>query len=99
MQLAYGSVSASPTFTEIRVSSASTPPMPGFLGDYTGNFVGSDDVVHPAWGDARSGVGGATDAFTARVNFSPPTTLDVQPAAPVEQVGNNILFEANGRSR
>ena len=94
MQLAYGSVSASPTFTEIRVSSASTPPMPGFLGDYTGNFVGSDDVVHPAWGDARSGVGGATDAFTARVNFSPPTTLDVQPAAPVEQVGNNILFEA-----
>ncbi len=72
---AYGNVAATPTFTEVVVSSASTPTATGFLGDYNGNFVGFDNVVHPAWGDGRPGIGGATDAYTARVDFSPPSTV------------------------
>jgi hypothetical protein len=73
--LSYGAVAATPTFTAIQVNSQPTPAATGFLGDYLGVAVGSDNVVHPAWGDGRAGVGGATDAFTARVDFSPPTTV------------------------
>jgi len=39
-------------------------------------------------------VGGQTDAFTARVNFSPPSALDVVPVTPAEQVGTSVLFVA-----
>jgi hypothetical protein len=90
----YGDVAASPAFTEIRVSSASTPTSTGFLGDYNGNFVGSDDVLHPAWGDGRAGNGGSTDAWTARVDFSPPTTLALAPLNPSQEVGTIVAFTA-----
>jgi Bacterial Ig-like domain (group 1) len=89
---AFALVSASPTFTEITVSSAPTPSTTGFLGDYTGNIVGSDDVAHPAWGDGRAGNGGATDAFTARVNFSPASSVVVAPLNPTREVGTNVTF-------
>ena len=92
--IAFAPVSASPTFTEITVSSAGTPPTTGFLGDYTGNIVGSDDVAHPAWGDGRAGNGGLTDAYSARVNFSPPTALAVSPLNPTGEVGSNVTFTA-----
>ena len=79
---AYGGVAAAPAFTEVVLSSAATPTGTGFLGDYNGSFVGSDNVAHPAWGDGRAGTGGSTDAFTARVDFSPPTLVTVSgPAA------------------
>jgi hypothetical protein len=95
LQLAYANSMAPPLlFTEVQVSSAPTPPATGFLGDYTGNFTGSDDVVHPSWGDGRAGTGGATDAFTARVNFSPPTTVTLTPLNPSQEVGTNVLFTA-----
>jgi len=92
--MSYGNVAASPAFTEIDVSSASTPTATGFLGDYNGNFVGSDDVVHPAWGDGRAGVGGATDAYTARVNFSPPSAVGVAPASSTPEVGTTQTLTA-----
>jgi hypothetical protein len=92
LNVAYGAATASPSFTEIKVSSESTPPTAGFLGDYTGNFAGADDVLHPAWTDGRSGVGGATDAFTARVDFSPPTAFTLAPLAPSRQVGTFADF-------
>ncbi len=62
-------------FTEVRVSSVSTPQATGFLGDYLGVWAGPDDVAHVSWGDGRPGVGGSTDAFHGRVDFSPPTTV------------------------
>lgn len=93
-QLAYATASATPAFTEIAVGLANTPAGTGFLGDYHGAIVGTDDVLHPAWGDGRTGVSGQTDAFTARVNFSPPTTLTVSPLAPSEEVGINVTFVA-----
>ena len=93
-RVASGAVAATPTFTEIVVSSATTPFSTGFIGDYHGNIVGTDDVVHPAWGDGRAVVGGNTYAFTARVNFSPPTLLTVSPLAPTEEVGNNVTLTA-----
>jgi hypothetical protein len=90
---AYGDVAATPTFTETVVSSAGTPTSTGFLGDYNGNFVGSDNVVHPAWGDGRAGTGGATDAYTARVDFSPPQTVVL--SGPVSRPwGQPALFTA-----
>jgi hypothetical protein len=92
--VSYGNVAASPAFTEVRVSSASTPTSTGFLGDYNGNFVGSDDVLHPAWGDGRAGNGGSTDAYTARVDFSPPTTLALSPLNPIQEVGTIVAFTA-----
>jgi hypothetical protein len=75
--LSYGAVAATPTFTAIQVNSQPTPIATGFIGDYLAVDVGPDDVVHPAWGDGRAGVGGATDGFTARVNFSPPSEVTV----------------------
>jgi hypothetical protein len=91
-QVAFAAASASPAFTEIAASLSNTPASTGFLGDYHGAFVGSDDVLHPAWADGRTGVSGTTDAFSARVNFSPPTTLTVSPLSPVQEVGNTIAF-------
>ena len=72
--LAYGAVAATPTFTQVRVSSAGTPVATGFLGDYLGD-MGSDNKVHLAWGDGRAGVGGATDSYYGRVDFSPPQAV------------------------
>ncbi|WP_446215521.1 hypothetical protein [Micromonospora sp. IBHARD004] len=73
--LSFGAVAATPAFTAIQVNSQPTPIATGFIGDYLAVDVGSDDVVHPAWGDGRAGAGGATDGFTARIDFSPPTTV------------------------
>ena len=92
--VAFAPVSAAPAFTELRVSSASTPTSTGFLGDYNGAYVGSDDVLHAAWADARSGVSG-TDAFTARVNFSPPQTVTAVPATQSPQVGTTASVTAH----
>jgi hypothetical protein len=79
---AYGNNVANPTFTEVVLSSAPTPTATGFLGDYNGVAVSSDNVVFPAWGDGRAGTGGTTDAWTARVDFSPPTLVTLSgPAA------------------
>ena len=91
--MATGAIAASPTFTERVITSAGTPTSTGFLGDYNGNFVGSDDVVHPAWGDGRAGVGGSTDAYTARVDFSPPTTINLTGPA-TKPWGDNATFTA-----
>jgi len=90
--VAYGAATAGPSLTEVTVSSASTPPTTGFIGDYSGNFVGSDDVLHPAWTDGRPGVGDTTDAYTARINFSPPTAFNVSPLAPSFPVGATASF-------
>jgi hypothetical protein len=87
-------VSSTPAFTEIVVNSAPTPPGTGFIGDYNGVFVGSDDVLHPAWGDGRATVTGITDAWTARVNFSPPTGVALSPLTPTAEVGTNLTFVA-----
>ena len=92
--VSYGAVSATPTFSDLAVSSVSTPTSSGFLGDYNGNFAGSDDVDHPSWADARTGVSG-TDAFTARVNFSPPQTLAVTPATQTLEVGSTATVTAH----
>lgn len=73
--LSFGTVAATPTFTAVQVNSQPTPATTGFIGDYLGVAMGTDNVVHPAWGDGRTGVGGATDAFTARVDFSPPSSV------------------------
>lgn len=73
--LSYGAVAATPAFTAIQVNSQPTPAATGFIGDYLAVDVGSDDVVHPTWGDGRAGVGGATDGWSARVDFSPPSTV------------------------
>ena len=72
--LAYGNVAVTPAFTQVTVSSAGTPVARGFLGDYVGD-IGSDNKVHLAWGDGRAGVGGATDSFYGRVDFSPPQAV------------------------
>jgi hypothetical protein len=72
--LAYGTVAATPTFTQVTVSSAGTPVATGFIGDYIGD-IGSDNKIHLAWGDGRAGVGGATDGFYGRVDFSPPQAV------------------------
>lgn len=94
--LSYGAVAATPTFTDIRVSAASTPTTTGFLGDYNGIIVGSDDVAHPSWADGRTSLGGnATDVYTARVNFSPATTLDVQPPSQNKEVGQTATVAAH----
>lgn len=91
---AYGDVAATPTFTEIVLSAAATPTSTGFLGDYNGNFVGSDNVAHPAWGDGRAGNGGSTDAYTARVDFSPPFNVTINgPAA--KPWGQSATFTAH----
>jgi hypothetical protein len=94
LNLAYGTPSATPTFTETTISSAVTPPGTGFLGDYVGLAIGSDDVIHPAWGDGRAGVGGSTDGFSARVDFSPPSSVTISPVTPSVEVGNNQTFTA-----
>ena len=73
--LSHGAVAATPAFTVTQVNSQPTPIGTGFIGDYIAVDVGSDNVVHPAWGDGRAGVGGATDGFTARVDFSPPSVV------------------------
>jgi len=91
-RVAYATAAAAPAFTEITVSLANTPASTGFIGDYHGAIVGTDDVLHPAWGDGRVGVSAPTDAFTARVNFSPPSALTVLPFTPTMEVGLNITF-------
>ena len=75
--LASGAVAATPTFTQVQVSSAGTPVATGFIGDYLGaaTAVAPDGKVHLAWGDGRAGVGGATDGFYGRVDFSPPQAV------------------------
>lgn len=73
--LSYGAVAATPAFTAVQLNSVGTPIATGFMGDYIGVDVGSDNVVHPAWADGRTGTGGSTDAWTARVDFSPPTSV------------------------
>jgi hypothetical protein len=91
----YGAATASPSFAELRVSSASSPAASAsrdVTGDYTGDFAGADQVLHPAWGDGRSGVSGPSDAFTARVDFSPPTAFTVTPLTPSRQVGSIASF-------
>jgi hypothetical protein len=86
-QVAYAPSGPAPTFTEVTVSAATTPVTTGFIGDYHGIIVGPDDVVHPAWADGRTGTGGGTDAFSMRLDFSPPTTLQVVPATQSLEVG------------
>jgi hypothetical protein len=74
--LSYGTVAATPTFTQVRVSTVGTPVTTGFIGDYLGADSGpGDNKVHLAWGDGRAGVGGATDGFYGRVDFSPPQAV------------------------
>lgn len=74
--LSSGAVAATPTFTQRLVSAAGTPVATGFIGDYLGTIVGpGDNKVHLAWGDGRAGVGGATDGFYGRVDFSPPQAV------------------------
>src|SRR3954471_1460253 len=90
---AYGNVAATPTFTEVILNSAGTPTSTGFLGDYNGNFVGSDNVVHPVWGDGRAGTGGSTDAYSARVDFSPPSTVQISGPA-TKPWGQSATFTA-----
>jgi hypothetical protein len=84
--LASGAVAATPAFTQVRVSAVGTPVATGFIGDYLGSIVGpGDNKVHLAWGDGRPGVGGATDGFYGRVDFSPPQAVAgvaVPPALP-----------------
>jgi len=92
--LDYAPVAPVPTFTEVTLTTAQTPHATGFIGDYHGVITGTDDVVHPAWADGRTGVGGSTDAFTVRVDFSPPSAVDLQPQNPMEEVGNNVNFTA-----
>lgn len=91
---AYANEAAAPTFTELTISSAVTPTSTGFLGDYNGNFVGSDNVVHPAWGDGRAGNGGATDGYSARVDFSPPHDISLSGPA-TKPWGQNATFDAH----
>lgn len=76
-ELVYGAVGATPALTQVRISSVSTPETTGFLGDYNGVDTSSADVVFAAWGDGRAGIGGATDGFVARIDFSPPTTVNL----------------------
>lgn len=90
---AYAPVGAAPAFTEIVVSSAVTPTGTGFLGDYNGNLVGADEVVHPVWGDGRPGSPGDTDAHTARVDFSPPTAVGATGPA-TKLWGESATFDA-----
>ena len=73
--VSYGTVAAAPALTVIQVNSQPTPAATGFLGDYIAIDVGSDDVAHPSWGDGRAGVGGSTDSFAARLDFSPPSSV------------------------
>jgi hypothetical protein len=73
--LAYAPVSASPSFTEIRLSSVSTPQPTGFLGDYTAVAFGSDGVAHAVWTDQREG--DDADAYSARIDFSPPAAIAI----------------------
>lgn len=80
--LAYGAVGASPAFTQVRVSSVGTDVSTGFIGDYLGAASLGEQKVHLAWGDGRTGVGGATDGFYGLVDFSPPQVVSgsVSPA-------------------
>ena len=75
--LSYGTVAAAPAFTQVRVSTVGTPVATGFIGDYLGADTGpsNDGKVHLSWGDGRAGVGGATDGFYGRVDFSPPQAV------------------------
>lgn len=91
---AYANEAAAPAFTELTVSSASTPTSTGFLGDYNGAFVGSDNVVHPVWGDGRAGTGGATDGYSARVDFSPPHDISLSGPA-TKPWGQSATFDAH----
>lgn len=73
--LAYGAVGPAPSFSQVRVSSAGTDVTTGFIGDYMGVASLGGDKVHLAWGDGRTGVGGATDGFYGLVDFSPPQVV------------------------
>jgi len=89
--LAYAPASASPSFTEIRLTSASTPQPTGFLGDYTAVAFGSDSVAHAVWTDQRTG--GDSDAYSARIDFSPPTAVAIS-AGPPKPFGQTASFTA-----
>lgn len=82
--LSYGAVAATPAFTQVRVSSVGTPVATGFLGDYVGADTGpaNDGKIHLSWGDGRAGVGGATDGFYGRVDFSPPQAVTAVASPP-----------------
>ncbi len=89
--LAYAPASASPSFTEIRLSSASTPQPTGFLGDYTAIAFGTDGVAHAVWTDQRTG--GDSDAYSERIDFSPPAALAVS-SGPPKPFGQSASFTA-----
>jgi hypothetical protein len=89
--LAYATASASPSFTEIRLTSASTPQPTGFLGDYTAVAFGNDGVAHAVWTDQRTG--GDSDAYSARIDFSPPTAVAIS-AGPSKPFGQSASFTA-----
>jgi hypothetical protein len=86
--VAYATASASPSFTEIRLSAAGTPQPTGFLGDYTAVAFGTDGVAHAVWTDQRTG--DDADAYSARIDFSPPAAFTVSsgPAKPFGQVAS-----------
>lgn len=89
--LSYATTSASPSFTEIRLSAASTPQPTGFLGDYTAVAFGSDSVAHAVWTDQRTG--GDSDAYSARIDFSPPTAVAISADSP-KPFGQTTAFTA-----
>jgi hypothetical protein len=89
--LAYATASASPLFTEVRLSSTSTPQPTGFLGDYVAVAFGSDSVAHAVWTDQRTG--GDSDAYSALIDFSPPTAVAIS-AGPPKPFGQTTSFTA-----
>ena len=89
--LSYAPATASPSFTEIRLTSESTPQPTGFLGDYTAVAFGADGVAHAVWTDQRGG--GDSDAYHARIDFSPPSSLSLSPVA-AQPFGATALVRA-----
>jgi hypothetical protein len=89
--VAYATASASPSFTEIRLSAAGTPQPTGFLGDYTAVAFGTDGVAHAVWTDQR--VDDNADAYSARIDFSPPAALNVS-SGPAKPFGESATFTA-----
>lgn len=89
--VAFAPASASPSFTEIRLSAAGTPQPTGFLGDYTAVAFGTDGVAHAVWTDQRTG--DDADAYSARIDFSPPTAISVS-SGPAKPFGESASFTA-----
>ncbi len=66
------------TFNNFVVSDQSFTlgPIPGFSGNYAGDYIGVaayDDVAYPYWMDARTGV---AQGWMAKVEFGPPCPID-----------------------